>query len=485
MTKNIIVVIIIKIMKFVNRKDELQFLESCYLNSSAQLIVIYGRRRIGKTELLLQFSKNKPHIYFLASETTESDNLDSLFKRISDFYKDEILTYEKDWENLFRYLARKKERMILIIDEFPYLISQNKAIPSIFQKGWDLYLKDSKIFLILAGSSVGMMETHILGYNSPLYGRRTGQWKLLPLEFRDLNKFFPRYTLEELIGAYGILDAIPSYLIKFRPELSLRENLEEHLLSKGAFLYEEVDFLLRQELREPKLYKAILKAMASGYTKFGEIMSLTGIDKSKLFVYLDTLESLELIEKRVPILKKGRSRKSRYYIRDNFFNFYFRYLLPNKSLLEEGQRKFVLKKVQADFQNYIGRFVWEKVCQEFLWKNLELLPFFPERIGKHWGTYREKGETRSYEFDLLAVNFMEKKVMFIECKWKDGIEAGKVISELKRKSAHLQWRKKERKEYYCIMAKSFKDKPRPSDNVLFIDLRKIGNELISKGQRAN
>jgi AAA+ ATPase superfamily predicted ATPase len=261
-------------------------LQKSYSCKDPQFIILYGRRRVGKTELALQFSKGKPHIYFLASETSEKDNLENLFERVYDFYKDDILSYERKWENLFKYLSRKKERLILIIDEFPYLVSQNKSLPSIFQKGWDLYLKKSKIFLLLSGSSVGIMQAYALDYKSPLYGRRTGQWKLNPLRFKDLKGFFPGYKVAERVAVYGAIGAIPAYLAKFSPKAGFWKNVENNLLSKGTFLYEEIDFLLKQELREPKVYKNILKSIALGNTKFGEIMNATGIDKSKLFVYV-------------------------------------------------------------------------------------------------------------------------------------------------------------------------------------------------------
>ena len=458
-------------MKFVNRKEEIQFLQERYFCKDPQLVILYGRRRVGKTELALRFSKDKPHIYFLASETSERDNLEGLFSKIYDFYKDDILSYERNWENLFKYLSRKKERLILIIDEFPYLVSQNKSLPSIFQKGWDLYLKKSNIFLVLSGSSVSMMESYTLNYKSPLYGRRTGQWKLNPLKFRDLAGFFPNYKISERAAVYGAIGSIPAYLVKFVPKVSFWKNIEDNLLSKGTFLYEEIDFLLKQELREPKVYKNILKSIALGNTKFSEIMNAAGIDKSKLFIYLENLESLHFIEKRIPVLDSMRSKKSRYYIRDNFFRFYFRYILPNKSFLEEGQKKIILNKIRKDYDNYLGRYVWEDICRQFLWENLSHLPFIPEKIGKQWGVFRFSNRAQSYEIDLLALNSSEKKVMLIECKWKDNVETGKVLAGLKDKLRFLPHFGKNWISYYCVIAKSFKNKERFPDNVLLFDLK--------------
>ena len=458
-------------MKFINREAELKFLEDHYKSDKAELIIIYGRRRIGKTELLLQFAKDKPHVYYLASETSERDNLQELFNKLYEFFKDDILSLEKTWDNLFKYLA-KKDRFILIIDEFPYLIAQNKAISSLFQRGWDLFLRNSKIFLVLAGSSVGMMEAHTLFYKAPLYGRRTGQWRVEPLKFKELFKFFPNYSVEDIVKVYATLDSIPGYLIKFNPQLSFWENVKQNNLTKGTFLYDEIDFLLKQELREPKVYKNILKAIAFGNTKFSEIMNFTGIDKTKLFVYFNILESLDIIEKRIPILDKPKSKKGRYFIKDNFFKFWFRYILPNKSSLEEGNINVVLKKIRADYQNYIGRFVFESVCKEFLWSIIDKLPFTVEKIGNQWGTFMNREGRKSYEIDLVAVNEGIKQILFAECKWQARVNAKKVLKELKKKSKFVDWHNNKRKEYYAIFAKSFKEKIKESNLMLF-DLRDL------------
>ncbi len=462
------------IMKFINRKDELAFLNERFKSDSAELLIIYGRRRIGKTELLLQFAKDKPHLYFLASETSERDNLQEIFKRLYELFKDDVLALEKTWDNLFKYLA-KKNRLIIIIDEFPYLISQNKAIPSLFQRGWDIYLKDSKIFMVLTGSSVGMMEEHTLLYKAPLYGRRTGQWKVEPFKFEELAKFFPHYALEDIIRVYGALDSIPAYLAKFDPQSDFWKNIKENNLKKGSFLYDETDFLLKQELREPKVYKNILKAIALSSTKFSEILNFTGMDKSNLFAYLDVLESLNITEKRIPILDKPKSKKGRYFIKDNFFKFWFRYVLPNLSSLEEGNVDIVLKKIRDDYDNYVGRSVFEHICMDFLWQIANKLPFNPEKIGGQWGTTTKEKKTTSYEIDIVALNDQTKEILFCECKWQDKVNAKKILEELKEKVKYVQWHNDKRKEYYMIFAKSFKEKIKEKNLMLFDlkDLEKI------------
>jgi len=419
-------------MKFINRAEELGFLARMYNSGKPELLVVYGRRRVGKTELLTHFAKDKRHLYFLASETTEKESLVQLFGKAGELFNDDILTMEKSWENLFSYLAKKKERFMLIIDEFPYLAAQERGVPSIFQKGWDTHLKDSKVFLVLCGSSMSMMEKYALAYRAPLYGRRTGQWKVEPLRIREVWKFFPTYCPEDVMRVYAALDSIPAYLVKFDHAVCFWENVEENMLKKGSFLYDEVDFLLRQELREPKVYKSILAAMVQGNTKFGEILSVTGMDKSKLFVYLSNLESLGIIEKRSPLLDSPKSKRGRYIIKDNFFKFWFRYVMPNKSMLEEGRAKQLLEKVKSDYNAYIGSLVFENACGQLLFSTEKLLPFIPEKTGGHWGSFTVKHATSEFEIDLVALNSQERKIMFVECKLQY-----ETLSSVQKKCIHL------------------------------------------------
>lgn len=464
------------INKFINRKPELAFLNERFKSGSAELIIVYGRRRVGKTELLLQFAKDKPHVYFLASETSEKDNLQEIFSKLDGFFKDGASALEKTWENLFSYLA-KKGRFVLIIDEFPYLITQNKAVPSLFQKGWDTHLKDSESFLVLAGSSIGMMEEHTLFYKAPLYGRRTGQWKVEPMKFWDLFEFFPGYDAKDVIRTYGALDSIPAYLTRFDPQCDFWKNLGQNNLKKGTFLYDETDFLLKQELREPKTYKSILKAIAFNNTKFSEIMNFTGLDKSTLFIYLDTLESLNIVEKRLPVLDKPKSKRGRYFIKDNFFKFWFRYVLPNKSSLEEGNIDLVLNGIKNDYDSYIGRSVFESVCSDFLRvKAGRLLPFPPGALGGQWGVFTDSGKTTPYEIDIVALNDQTKQILFCECKWQDKVDAGRILRELREKAEYVEWNNDKRHEHYAIFAKSFKERIKEPDVMLF-DLNDLERTL--------
>ena len=249
-------------MRFINRELELQSLNQKWKEGNPQLIVIYGKRRVGKTELSIHFAQGKPHIYFLCDRTSMHKQLQKFTEMAGKYFKDEFLPPEgfKDWIEAFKYIAHKNEKVIIIIDEFPYLAETDNAIPSIFQKIWDLYLKDSKIYLILQGSSIAMMEKTLLVYKAPLYGRRTGQLLVKPFQFKEVLDMFPDKSFEEVLSIYSIAGGTPLYLNKFMGK-SYIEVVKKEILQKGQPLYEEVEFLLREELKEPRNYFVILEVL--------------------------------------------------------------------------------------------------------------------------------------------------------------------------------------------------------------------------------
>mgnify|MGYP000135470952 CR=1 FL=1 len=396
------------IQQFINRKEELEFLQNRYSSNGAELIIIYGRRRIGKTELIVKFTKNKPSIYFLATEKPWGDNLKDLQNLMADYLRDELFKLAEidSFEKLFQEFLKRKgeERLIITIDEFPILIERYKPIISIFQRLWDLSIsKRNDIMLILCGSSIGMMETEILDYKSPLYGRRTGQWKVEEIEFWALNQFFPNYKLIELIKSYGVIGGIPGYLTKFNPNKSFKENLIENLFSKGSYLYEEAEILLKQELRAPANYFAILKAISAGKRKFGEIVNETSLDKSLISKYLSILQNLKVVERILPIQaskkQKVRIKGGLYVISDKYISFWFRFVFPYKSMLESGELTTFMKIFDKEFRNYLG-LIFEDLCRKYFIKHLLKDPL--RKIGTWW--YKEREIAVSYTHLTLPTN---------------------------------------------------------------------------------
>ncbi len=338
-----------------------------------------------------------------------------------------------------------KDKLILVIDEFPYLIESNRAIPSIFQKIWDLILSEREICLVLLGSSISMMEDYTLDYRAPLYGRRAAQLQLQPLKFKYLSKFLP-YAMADLVRVYGVTDGIPLYIQKFDPRLDFDENLRENVFRVGKFLYQEAEMLLKEELRETARYFAILKAIAYGKHKFGAIANFTELDKSIISRYLANLAAIRLIRKEYPVTQKKEMRNARYVFNDNYLNFWFRYVYPYRSLIEEGRTERLFDIVKDDFNSYLG-FVFEKVCSEFLWDQDQELPFAFTKLGRWW--------QKDKEIDVVALNEKQKTVAFFEVKWRDLAlgEAKRIITELKNKSEYVDWNKGERVEYFGLIAK--------------------------------
>jgi hypothetical protein len=453
------------IQQFVNRKSELGFLKEKYSEKSSQLIIIYGRRRIGKTELIKRFLMVKRGCYILCTRDSLLENLKEMKRKFFELTgKEYFLKVDVDsFFDLFRYLADEigNEKAIIVVDEFPYLIELQKGIVSVFQKAWDELLKDKKVFLVLCGSSVGMMETEVLSYKSPLYGRRTGEWKVGPLKFGDLKALFKHFSLEDLVKIWCICGGTPFYLVQMDPSLSVEENIKTKILRKGEVLYSEPKVLLREEFREPKTYSLILKYLSLGYNTQGELSSVTGIEKGNLSKYLSVLEETGLVRYVLPL---GRRKRGIYTIVDPFFNFWFRFVNPNLSDLEIGMIDEVSSKIFAQLNSYFGQ-MFEQLVTELVRTKEILLPLSFTEVRKWWHKDRE--------VDLIALNDRTGEILFAECKWQDGVDAEKVLHELKEKADFVGWRKKGQKEYYAIFAKSFRKKIEEV-NVLLFDLNDLG-----------
>lgn len=439
-------------LKFIDRKKEIAFLNGRYSDKGFDMIIIYGRRRIGKTELIKEFIKNKPHIYFLCDKKGTERNVIRFKKKISSFL-DEPVVATNDLEEIFSYLLKKTEgKSVIVFDEFSYLVEKDKDIPSVFQVVIDELLSKQNLTLILCGSSVSMMIQGALSYKSPLYGRKTGHINLQEIDFKHLYDMFPKKKTKEIVETYAILGGVPFYLEKVSSSKSVFENIDENIVSKDGKLYEETDFLLKTELREPDVYKAIIEAVANGATKVVEIANKSGIKARDIDKYLKTLIRLGILKKSIPVTET-KSKRSVYSVEDNFFDFWFRFCEPYKSDLELGEKRIVKESIKKNFNIYAG-----KKFEELIRKHTHV--FFPDfqKTGKWWGYYREKSERKTAEIDIVGLNKQKKEVLFAECKWKDNVNAEKVFSELKKKSEFVMWNKDKRKEYYAIFARSFRKK---------------------------
>lgn len=424
--------------QFIDREEELEFLESKYSSNDPEFVILYGRRRVGKTELIKQFIDDKTSVYHLVSRETEKDQLSEFQDSLARTFP-EISDLKQDWGVLLKNLKNKK-KTILVIDEFQYLIETDSEVLKIFQKIWDEHLKESKVTLILTGSSVGMMESEVLGYKSPLYGRRTGQLKLKPFTLKQVRSFFPKTELKEQIKIYSILGGIPYYLEQFDRDKSLKENVLDNIIKTGSVLREEAITLLREELREPKSYFSILKAISSGTTIFNRISNKTGIKGRSLSKYLIRLQDLHLIEKRLPVTASKKSKRGRYYIEDNYLDFWFKFIFPNQSYLEQNPQLFYDDIIEPELDFYTSK-KFEDVCKEFIISNKNTY----SKVGNWW--YKED------EIDIVALNERDNKILFGECKWSNREVDHRLLDDLKSKSKKVRWNK-DRKEEYVLFSKS-------------------------------
>jgi len=435
-------------MAFINRDNELAFLEKKWQEGGPQLIVLWGKRRVGKTELVKQFIADKPHLYFLGESTHETEQLKRFSSAVGQFFDEPLLKTRgfDNWHEAFRYLKDKNQRLVLVVDEFPYLIISNRAIPSVFQHGWDEYLSTSQVYLVLLGSSISMMESEVLAYRAPLYGRRTGQWQIDPMGFLDVSEFMPHRSFGDRLSHYAVAGGIPAYWLQFSAHRDFWANLKEKVLTKGEPLYNEVEFILREEFREPRFYFALLQAIAQGKRKLSEIVNATGIAQSFANKYLSVLTDLKVVSKELPITEEKplKSKKGLYRISDEFFQFWFKYIFTQRSDLEIGRLQNVLQNIESEWQQYVS-YIYEKVAAEILWKHREhLFPF--SKVGRWW--------QQNEEIDLVAINKELDAILFAEVKWSQKRVGTDILEALEAKAKLVQWGSNNRTEYYCLFSKS-------------------------------
>lgn len=406
-------------MRFIGRKNELHTLNTEY-NRNSSFVVIYGRRRVGKTTLIKEFLKNKTAFYYLATEELESQSMKRLANVIARTTKNTLLQKIEftDWLDLFQLIAdyKPEEKKVLVIDEFPYLVRTNSAFPSILQNAWDEFLKDSNVMLILSGSLIGMMQKHALSYDSPLYGRRTAQMRLTPLPFTSIYET-QNLPFEQAVEQFALTGGVPKYLEFFEDGRPLEEQLKDAVFSKNGFLYEEPNFLLKSESLTAVNYFSIIKTIADGNHKLGKIASALGQESSSLTPYLSTLSDLGFIEKRTPITEKNpeKSRKGLYFIADNFLRFWFCYVYPYKGELELDNMQIVLDEIHKDFKEKFVAFAYEDICKDIFAKlcSNNAISFVPSRIGSYWLNDYD-GDT---EIDVMSVDHQNKQVFVGECKY--------------------------------------------------------------------
>lgn len=435
---------------FVGREKELNILNNQFKSNKFEFTVIYGRRRVGKTAIINEFIKDKKAIYFTGVESNAKQNLQNLSQSILSF--EEGMPIESEFSSFqaaldFVFKKSLDQRLILVIDEYPYVAKSSKSLASTLQLLIDRYKEHSKLFLILCGSSMSYMEDHVLAYKAPLYGRRTSQIKVQPFEFWEACKYFDNFSDEDKAVAYGVVGGTPQYLLQINDKMSLKDNIKSIYLNSASFLFEEPTNLLKQEVREPAIYNAIITAVANGASKLSEIASKVGEETSVCSAYIKNLISLEIIKKESPYGEKN-SRKTVYSIEDNMFRFWYRFVADNTSIISRGADELAYKKIEPYLSDYMGA-VFEEISKQYLWSILlkgECPVNFTD-IGRWWGT---NPKTRTQE-EIDIVGFEGKtKALFAECKWtNEKVDVGVLEKLIERSNLFNQTEK-----YYYIFSKS-------------------------------
>lgn len=406
---------------FYCRENELSKLNKRYKGGQFECVVIYGRRRVGKTALINEFCKDKKNIYFSALDTTASENLKTLSRAIYESRNPDMTITSapefRSYDDAFAEIGRmaKGERLIFVIDEYPYLAKSDPSVSSRLQHLIDHQWSGGRLFLILCGSSMSFMEYQVLGYESPLYGRRTAQFKIEPLTYRETAVFHPDLSLEDNALIYGITGGVPHYINKLGVQDDLDEALLENLFDPSGYLFEEPENLLKQELREPGVYNSIITAIAEGASKLNEIAAKTQISTGPCSKYLKVLTELGIIRKDTPVTEKP-GKRTIYTIKDNFFRFWYRFVPQNITMIGSGRFKQIYETaVKSRFSDYMG-LTFESMCRQYLIHYAENLPLALTDIGQWWGT--DVKTHRQVQIDIVGSMVEKDEYLIGSCKYK-------------------------------------------------------------------
>jgi len=423
---------------FVGRKEELKFLQDKYASDKAEFVVLYGRRRIGKTALVQEFIQGKPHIFYSAVEITDSVQLMKVTNIVQQFFKQEIYSEKfSDWEAVFRFISDHqdaREKLVLVFDEFPYMAEGNKSISSILQKHWDHVFSKQNLMIIICGSSMRFIESEVLSEKNPLYGRTTGILKMGELDFESARGLMGEGGLVEHLNYYSVFSGVPYYLSMIDPRGTFAGNLRKNILNKNSVLFSEVEFLLKQELREVGQYNAVIESVAIGDTRLNDICQKTGIEKNKLPFYINNLIDLGIIKKEFPatikLKEQAKTRSGLYKIDNGFFRFYYAYVYPYMSELLDGGADIILEDVIMERLPGFVASTFEKIAID---KVRELaregvLPIRPIRTGRWWD--------KDTEIDIVAYDHQDN-YLFGECKWRNEKTGGKILEQLRGKALKI------------------------------------------------
>lgn len=445
-------------MSFVSREMEQALLDDLYKRDSAQFLILYGRRRIGKTALVTQWGRNisVPYFYWMATQTSATNQLRNFSQALFQFLNPDTAVTPTfsypSWDAAFAEVARLSatQRAVVVLDEFTYVMQADPEVPSIIQKVWDHHLKQSQVFLILMGSLVGIIQRAALDYQAPLYGRATARLKLHPLSFGALSGMLPAFSSEQRVAVYTITGGVPAYIELFDDNLNILQNLQQRIVTPTNVMLADAVFLLHEQLDEPRNYVAVLEAIAAGFHQLTEIATMSGIDRSNITKYLAVLRELGYVERLVPTTERRpeKSRHGRYVITDAYLRFYYRFLAPHRSAIEQGRIKQATSLLYDHLLDFIGTHTFEELCREWVGisAEMELLSFLPERIGSYWSTQAQ--------VDVVAINWRTRDILLGECKWEHQAVNREVIQTLIEKTAKVLPKQIKWRVQYAFFARS-------------------------------
>lgn len=435
---------------FWGRERELAELNRLYDTGKFQFPVVYGRRRVGKTALINEFVKDKPTIYFTGVETNEKQNLENFSKSIWNLKTGQetdasFTSFQAALEYVFQ--LAEKEQLVLVVDEYPYVARACQSLASTLQLLIDRNKDNSKLFLILCGSSMSFMEENVLAYKAPLYGRRTAQFKIRPFDFFETCVWYKDRDIFEQALLYGIVGGTPQYMLQMNPKVSVEENIKNNFLNPNSFLYEEPGNLLKQEVREPAIYNAIITAIANGYSKLSEISGKVGEETSVCATYIKNLVSLGIVKKETPYGEET-TRKTIYSLEDNMFRFWYRFIPENSSAITRGTTDLVYRRIEPHLNDYMG-LVFEEICKQYLWKQLICgeIPVYFMDLGRFWGTNPKNRQ--QFEIDIMGAEDKDT-ALFGECKWRNEKVDLDVLETLMERGNLFHFQNK----YYYVFAKN-------------------------------
>jgi AAA+ ATPase superfamily predicted ATPase len=418
-------------LKFQGRDAELTQLHRLWTKNGAQLLILYGRRRIGKTALIKEWVSNSGtnSLYWMARTSPPEIQLRQFSQAIYNFANPQLHAPEDfsygNWQQAFEQVGAlaQNERFGLFIDEFTYLIQAMPDIVSVLQDLWDHYLANTKLFLCLSGSHLGMMKRELLAPRAPLYGRASAQLHLQPLPFGVTSLFFPKYSAADRVRLYSLFGGVPAYWERVTRSASITQNIKNELLTPGNLMQEEPALLLQDFLRDPRYYIGILKAIALGHRTIKAISTYAGMPESNLPKYLGVLIEAGFVHRKTPVTKAETSRSGRYEITDPYLRFYYRFLEGRQDQLAMGVKKPAIDEIRRRHADFIGTYTWEELCREWLLKADETaLPFSPDKVGSAWGS--------GYQCDVVGINTAEKTFILGECKWRQASSNHEVIESL-------------------------------------------------------